>query len=110
MAHGNMLASPDAPNPALRVRCPSDTRTKEDRLAPRHPMTRSLLKAAVAVAALALVPTAPLRAHDVPGDPTSARAVKPVSMELAATEMADAAIALWNSLTPEQQKTASYEF
>jgi hypothetical protein len=54
--------------------------------------------------------TSLLRAHDVPGDPTSVRPAKPASMDGVAKEMADAALAFWSALTPEQQKKAAYEF
>jgi hypothetical protein len=70
--------------------------------------SRKLVHLTLAAGLLAPVSSL-LSAHDVAGDPTSA-ARKPASMEAVSKEMADAATALWNALTPEQQKKASYEF
>lgn len=50
-------------------------------------------------------PVMPMAAHDVPSI-----AVRPVSMEEVSAEMTSAAVAFWNSLTPEQQKKTQYGF
>lgn len=65
----------------------------------RHRIARWTLALAVACPATAIL------AHDGP-----ATAVRPVSMEQVSAEMASAATAFWNSLTPEQQKKAMFGF
>ena len=74
-------------------------------------MTRAPLPRRLSRLALALgfaLPVGPLLAHDAPAG--GATAVRPVSMERVSEEMASAALAWWNSLTPEQQKQASFGF
>jgi hypothetical protein len=79
--------------------------------ASRSAVARTVLRVAfAAAAALAAAPVVPLWAHDVPGDPSSVRPAKPATMEPVAAEMADAALAFWASLTPDQQKKAAYAF
>lgn len=68
-------------------------------------LPRRLLRLALA-AGLAM-PAARSAAHD---GPSGHAAVRPVSMEKVSAEMAAAALAWWNSLTPEQQKQASFGF
>jgi len=65
----------------------------------RRRLVRSMLALAVTL------PSAGLFAHDVPSN-----AVRPVSMERVSEEMASAAQAFWNSLSPEQQKKVMYNF
>jgi len=76
------------------------------------PRTRKLLNLALTLGLL--TPTAALlRGHEVPGDPShghEAVAAQQASMEKVSQEMAEAALAFWNALTPEQQKKASYAF
>lgn len=58
------------------------------------------------VLALAVAtPATSLMAHDGPST-----SVRPVSMERVSQEMTGAAIAFWNSLTPEQQKNVMFGF
>src|SRR6188508_1833308 len=76
------------------------------------PRTRKLLTLALSLGLL--TPTAALlRGHENPADPShghAAAGAQPISMEKVSQEMADAALAFWNALTPEQQKKASYAF
>lgn len=67
-------------------------------------LSRRLLRLAVVVGLA--VPAASF-AHDVPGENPAIR-VAPVSLETVSSEMAAAAVAFWNALTPEQQAKATY--
>ena len=67
-------------------------------------LSRRLLRLAVVVGLA--VPAASF-AHDVPGEHPAIR-VAPVSLETVSSEMAAAAVAFWNALTPEQQAKATY--
>ncbi|QOV87779.1 DUF3500 domain-containing protein [Humisphaera borealis] len=69
----------------------------------RRPLGRQLRHWVLALAVAC--PAASLLAHDAPST-----SVRPVSMERVSEEMASAATAFWNSLTPEQQKKAMYGF